>query len=253
MTESQEFHAPTVEEAVQKASLAMGAAVDELSYEVVDTGSVGFLGIGAREARITVNSDLRNMRNRVTDVSQAEEGLEGSGASVLPEERSEASGFLERQVGSPVSGDLIDDIKSLVSSILKAMDLEARIDVYDAGDFIAVDVASEETGLFIGQKGETIDALQYLVNVAVYKKSPAMKRIVLDSEGYRQRRVEAIQGMAHRSARRAVRERSAIELPPMNASERRIVHIYLKDNTMVTTASEGSGDERRVKVFPTGQ
>ena len=97
------------------------------------------------------------------------------------------------------------------------MDFDARVEVYDAGGFIAVDVASEDTALFIGQKGETIDALQYLVNVAAFKERAFFKRIVLDAEGYRQRRVEAIQGMAHRTARRAVREHRTVEMPPMNS------------------------------------
>ena len=66
----------------------------------------------------------------------------------------------------------------------------------------------------------------------------------------RQRRVEAIQGIAHRTARRAVRERRPIELPPMSPAERRIVHLYLQDNPKVTTASEGSGDNRRVRISP---
>jgi spoIIIJ-associated protein len=134
---------------------------------------------------------------------------------------------------------------------VKAMGFEARIDVYDADGFIAVDVAPDNTALFIGQKGETIDALQYLLNAAIYRKRPFVKRIILDAEGYRQRRVEAIQGIAHRTARRAVRERRTVELPPMSPAERRIVHLFLRDNPKVTTASEGSGDNRRVRISPT--
>jgi len=122
--------------------------------------------------------------------------------------------------------------------------------VYDASGFIAVDVASDSTALFIGQKGETIDALQYLMNAAVYRNRPFVKRIVLDAEGYRQRRTEAIQGIAHRTARKAIREGRTMELPPMSPAERRVVHIFLRDNPMVTTASEGTGENRRVKIIP---
>jgi spoIIIJ-associated protein len=150
-----------------------------------------------------------------------------------------------------VPEELLDEIRSLVTAVVEAMGFESRIDVYDAGGFVAVDVTSDNTALFIGQKGETIDALQYLVNAAIYRKHPFVKRIILDAEGYRQRRVEAIQGIAHRTARRAIRERRSVELPPMNPSERRIVHLFLKDNPKVTTASEGSGDNRRVRISPT--
>jgi spoIIIJ-associated protein len=147
--------------------------------------------------------------------------------------------------------ELLEEIRALVSSVLDAMGFEARIEVYDAGGFIAADVAPDNTALFIGQKGETIDALQYLVNVSTFRERPFFKRIVLDAEGYRQRRVEAIQGMAHRTARRAVRERRTVEMPPMNSAERRVVHLFLSDNPRVSTESEGSGDNRRVKVSPT--
>ena len=146
--------------------------------------------------------------------------------------------------------ELLGEVRGLVSSVLDSMGFESRIDVYDAGGFIAVDVASDSTALFIGQKGETIDAVQYLVNAAVYSKRPFVKRIVLDAEGYRQRRIEAIQGIAHRTARRAVREGRTVELPPMSPAERRVVHIFLRDNPKVTTVSEGAGVERRVKILP---
>ncbi len=251
MSESQEFYAPTVEEAVQKASLTLGIGAEELSYDVVDAGAAGFLGIGAREARINVRQNSWGNDVEAVEAPQAEEVPEDDVAiSEVDGGGREDSGDREAEGESSVPEQQIKEIKVLVDSILEAMGIEARTDVYDAGDFVAVDVASQETGLFIGPKGETIDALQYLVNISVYQKSPTKKRIVLDSEGYRQRRVEAIQGMAHRSARRAVREQGPIELPPMNASERRIVHIYLKDNATVTTASDGVGTERRVKVFP---
>jgi spoIIIJ-associated protein len=89
-----------------------------------------------------------------------------------------------------------------------------------------------------------------LLNVATYKKRPFSKRIVVDSEGYRQRRVEAIQGMAHRTARRALREKRPLSLPPMSPAERRVIHLFLKENPDVTTSSEGEEENRRVVVNP---
>ena len=248
MTQNREFNAATVEEAVEKASSSLGLPADELSYEVLDEGSVGFLGIGARDARIAVE---------LPEGSQQQLGAEGDPAaeeSPVEETTETSDGLSEVFAGSSASEhaavpeELLSEVKDLVTSIVAAMGFESRIDVYDAGGFIAADVTSDNTALFIGQKGETIDALQYLINAAVYRKRPFVKRIVLDAEGYRQRRIEAIQGMAHRTARRAIRERRTVELPPMNPSERRIVHLFLRDNPRVTTASEGSGDGRRVRI-----
>jgi spoIIIJ-associated protein len=244
MTQTREFNATTVDEAVEKASASLGLPVEDLSYEVVDAGSEGFLGIGARDARIAVKVPGTERPNFDDDPETADE-------VPATQELSEVLGESPASENVAAPEELLDEIRNLVTSIVEAMGFEARIDVYDAGGFVAVDVASNNTALFIGQKGETIDALQYLVNAAIYRRRPFVKRIILDAEGYRQRRVEAIQGIAHRTARRAVRERRTVELPPMSPSERRIVHLFLKDNPKVTTASEGSGENRRVRISPT--
>jgi spoIIIJ-associated protein len=260
MTDSREFYASTVEEAVEKAALELGLSSAEISYRVLDEGNSGFLGIGARDARIIVQAsaphasgedehpDSTPAQNVVVDEPEPEPS-ENAGSSTLSEVYGEQSE--SEQVEAPQ--ELLDEIRALVSSVLDAMGFEARVEVYDAGGFIAADVAPDNTALFIGQKGETIDALQYLVNVSAFRDRPFFKRIVLDAEGYRQRRVEAIQGMAHRTARRAVRERRTVEMPPMNSSERRVVHLFLSENPGVTTESEGSGDNRRVKDSPITQ
>jgi spoIIIJ-associated protein len=269
MTHSQEFNAGTVDEAVQKASDRLGLPASDLSYEVLDTGSEGFLGIGARDARIVVQvpgteglAEAPDSEEPDLEAPSGEPSVVASSVEVEAEDTEETADPPPSPDLSEVYGETADDedvaapeellteVRDMVTSVVDAMGFEARIDVYDASGFIAVDVASDSTALFIGQKGETIDALQYLVNAAVYRKRPFVKRIVLDAEGYRQRRVEAIQGIAHRTARRAMRERRAVELPPMSPAERRIVHIYLRDNPSVTTASEGTGDNRRVRISP---
>ena len=250
MTEDMEFHASTIDEAVEKAALELRLSREEISYRVLDEGNSGFLGIGARDARIVVeapaqHSSVERDEPRETVPSAAvDEPQADAGSSTLSEIYGESD-----QGEAPE--DLLDEIRLLMNSILDAMGFEARVEVYDAGGFIAADVVPDNTALFIGQKGETIDALQYLVNVAAFRERPFFKRVVLDAEGYRQRRVEAIQGMAHRTARRAVRERRTVEMPPMTSSERRVVHLFLSENPGVTTESEGSGDNRRVKVSPT--
>ena len=262
MTDSIEFYASTIDEAVEKAALELGLASAEVSYRVLDEGNSGFLGIGARDARIIVDAPAQHTAGEVDELpettraenvvvdeaeSEPSESAGNAGSSTLSEVYGEQSD--SEEIEAPE--ELLEEIRALVSSILDAMGFEARVEIYDAGGFIAADVAPDNTALFIGQKGETIDALQYLVNVSAFRERPFFKRIVLDAEGYRQRRVEAIQGMAHRTARRAVRERRTVEMPPMNSSERRVVHLFLSDNPGVTTESEGSGDNRRVKVSPT--
>lgn len=130
------------------------------------------------------------------------------------------------------------------------MGLDAIVDVYEGDEAVVANVSSPQAGLFIGQKGETIDAAQHLVNVFASKDLTVPKRIVVDAEGYRQRRVEALQGMAHRTARRVIREKRPVSLPPMPAAERRVVHVFLAEDERVATSSEGTEGKRYVVVSP---
>ena len=258
MTEKREFYAASVEEAVAKAATRLGIGQDELAYRVVDQGNSGFLGIGARDARIEVEAPFAASDEEpapsetpsAEEVAVADETVEPAAivedtqpveADIAPEPREDAE---------EIPQDAVDEAEQRATMLLDAMGFEARVEVYDAGGFVAVDVSTDDTALFIGQKGETIDALQYLINASVNRTRSSRVRIVLDAEGYRQRRVEALQGMAHRSARKALREDRPIELPPMNPAERRVVHLFLRDNPRVTTESEGAGDSRRVLVSP---
>lgn len=252
MSQSREFYAATVDEAVDKACAALGISRDQIDFEVLDQGSAGFLGIGARDARILVkNTGPQTASSSPPD--DRNQFLEpGNGESAVQVEEPETAQVVEENGTTPhdASEDLVVAVDEFMTALVDAMGLDATVDAYDAGDVISVNVATEETGLFIGQKGETIDAIQYLLNVAIYRDRPFVKRIVVDSEGYRQRRIEAIQGMAHRTARRATREKRPLSLPPMSAAERRVVHLFLKENPNVTTASEGQEEDRRVVVSP---
>lgn len=258
MTEKREFYAASVEEAVTRAAKDLGTDREELSYRVVDQGNSGFLGIGARDARIEVDvpaaasSGQAAVREALPDPPPAEESVvdeekatDGESGSVVSDIAPEP-----QEDAEDIPDEIVEETEGRITTLLDAMGFDARVEVYDAGGFVAVDVATEDTALFIGQKGETIDALQYLVNASINRTRASRVRVVLDAEGYRQRRVEALQGMAHRSARKALREDRPVELPPMNPAERRVVHLFLRDNPKVMTESEGVGDARRVRVSP---
>ncbi len=257
MTEKREFYAASVEEAVARAARDLGTEQDALSYRVVDQGNSGFLGIGARDARIEVdatpaaNSEEPVVPESVPELPVTEEGT-GNEEDTEEESRSVVADIAPepQEDAETIPEEIVEETEGRITALLDAMGFDARVEVYDAGGFVAVDVATEDTALFIGQKGETIDALQYLVNASINRTKTSRVRIVLDAEGYRQRRVEALQGMAHRTARKALREARPVELPPMNPAERRVVHLFLRDNPSVMTESEGVGDSRRVRVSP---
>src|SRR5918995_285540 len=167
MTENREFYASTIEEAVEKAATELGLPSEDVSYRVLDEGNTGFLGIGARDARITVEASPENAAVSETEPLEADsaesdavdvpepepsENVAAADSSTLAEVYGESSE--SEQVRAP--DELLEEVRVLVSSVLDAMGFEARVEVYDAGGFIAADVAPDNTALFIGQKGETI-------------------------------------------------------------------------------------------------
>lgn len=260
MSERREFNASNVEEALQKAISALDAEPGDLSYQVLDEGSSGFLGLGARDARIvvevpTVVETIPANENRPAteeveppqdlDEEQGEPGEEEFIPTSDADADSEPNGDHESS-----SEEFLAEIREQVETTLDAMAFDVELSVRDEGEIVAVDIESEDAGLLIGQKGETIDAVQYLVNVAVYRDRPFFKKIILDCEGYRERRIKAVQGMAHRAARRVAREGKPADLPPMSSSERRAVHSYLKEDPLVTTSSGGNDENRRVTISP---
>jgi spoIIIJ-associated protein len=261
MSERREFNASNIEEALERASSSMGLDRSALSYEILDEGSSGFLGLGARDARIIVNLPAPGEPASPPEVPTVLEEPRPSEASLLSNEDDsfKDSSFSlpggastpEAKIGQEdVSEEFLEEVRAQVETTLDAMAFDGEVSVRDDGEAIAVDIDSEDAGLLIGQKGETIDAVQYLVNVAVYRNRQFSKKVILDCGGYRERRSKAVQGMAHRSAKRVLREGKAVELPPMSSSERRAVHSYLEDNSRVTTSSTGNDENRRVTISP---
>lgn len=260
MSERREFNAGTIEEALDKAATFLGIDPQQLVFEVVDRGSAGFLGMGSRDARVMVEIPDKQPRSKPVSVDEGSE-LTSEETELIQtpsidtqRDVSQGEQALEQQEISSIVAESPEDLilaaDEFMTSLLDKAGFDATVDVYDAGEVLTVDVATKETGLFIGQKGETIDAIQHLLNVSVYRSRPFVKRMLVDSEGYRQRRIEALQGMAHRTARRALREKRPLSLPPMPAAERRVIHLYLKENSGVTTSSEGQEEDRRVVVSP---
>lgn len=256
MSERREFNASTIDDALERAAATLNVAPSALSYEVLDEGSSGFLGLGARDARIVVESPRAEAAPEEDALAPPETSIPeppteagGTESDEKPEEIPEPTQPSETEQ-QPVSPEFLEEVRTQVEETLDAMAFEAEVSVRETAETIAVDVDSPDAGLLIGQKGETIDAIQYLVNVAVYRNRQFSKKVVLDCGGYRERRVKAVQGMAHRTAKKVAREGKAVDLPPMTSSERRAVHSYLKDNPLVSTSSAGNDENRRVTISP---
>lgn len=146
-----------------------------------------------------------------------------------------------------------DRVRALVEAVVDALGLDAAVAVDSTGEQITATVEGEELGLFIGRHGQTIEAVQHLAQRVVMKdadRDAPRQRIVVDAAGYRARRQEALEGQAGDAADEAVRYGRPVALDAMTASERRIVHEYLRDRDDVETYSEGEEPDRHLVVAP---
>jgi spoIIIJ-associated protein len=144
----------------------------------------------------------------------------------------------------------VERVRALVSRVTQALGLRASVDVVETDDEIAATVNGEDLGLLIGKHGATIDALQHLAARVAYRGDADRKSVVIDAAGYRERREAALQRAADQAVDDAISFGRPVELEPMSAAERRIVHTYLRDRSEIQTHSEGDEPDRRLVVSP---
>ncbi len=145
----------------------------------------------------------------------------------------------------------VERVQELVEGVLDELDLDGEVEIEESDDRILANVVGgEDYGLLIGKRGQTIDALQLLCYQAAFRGLRERKRVIVDAAGYRGRRRETLEGRADRAAEQALSGNHAVEMDPMSAQERRVVHERLKDRAGVETYSEGDEPRRCVIVAP---
>jgi spoIIIJ-associated protein len=186
-------------------------------FQVVTEGERGLLGVGFAPAKV------------IATVS----------ADAVPE-------------ADPVDeSELAAEARALVTRIVDGVGVTARIDVEETEEAITVSCDGADLGMLIGRHGQTIDAVQYLANAVMWRRHPDdRKEVVVDAAGYRDRRRATLESLAVRSAERAISDRQAVDLEPMTAIERKVVHLRLKEFEGVETTSEGAEPNRYVVVHP---
>jgi len=209
--EGLEVSARTVAEAVSLALERLGVDRSEVEIEVLSPGKAGILGFGAEEARIRVRPRPQPSPAEVTRFAQE---------------------VLER--------------------LLQAMGVWGKVELREAPPEGApsFDISGKELGILIGRRGETLSALQYMVNRIVGQRYKLRAGVVVDVEGYRRRREEALKGLARRLAEQVKATGQSVTLEPMPAHERRIVHLALRDYSQVVSQSVGEGERRKVAISP---
>lgn len=242
--------APNVDEAINQGLAELGLSKDAVDVEILDEGSRGLLGIGGRQARVRLTVKLA--RSEASGVIQ--ENLEKSRTA------SHSVAVDNAQV-TDVDFSVLDDnllfvSRQTVAEILEKMKVPARIEVrFGEPDEenqrpILVDIHGDDLGILIGRRADILNAMQYIVNLIVSKQVEHWVQVIIDVEGYRARRERQLRQMALRMADQAIKTGRRQVLEPMNAAERRIIHLELRDHPRVTTQSIGEEPARKVTIVP---
>jgi spoIIIJ-associated protein len=141
-------------------------------------------------------------------------------------------------------------LEELLEEVAAGLGLDADVKVEERPGVLSGRLAGDDVGLFIGRRGQTIDAVQHLAQRIVFPEGPSSVRVQIDADGYRERRAELLRGDADDAADQAIRDGRPVELDPMPASERRIVHEHLRERGGVETYSEGDEPDRYLVVAP---
>lgn len=199
-----EISARTIDDAITDALVQLGVTSDQLEYEVINSGSSGFLGFGTKPAVIRARKKF----------------------------------------------SVEDIVRDFLGQVFDAMDLEVEIiSRYDPENAsIDIEFKGDDMGVLIGKRGQTLDSLQYLTNLAVNKQTESYVKVKLDTEDYRKRRKETLENLAKNISYKVKRTKRPVSLEPMNPFERRVIHSALQNDKYVMTHSEGEEPYRHVVV-----
>jgi spoIIIJ-associated protein len=200
---------------------------DQVEFVVVSEGQRGLLGVGYEPARV--------IAALATEPPAA--ALPTPGPAPAPD---------------PDDSETAALVRDLLIRVVDGLGIDADIDIDEIEGEITGTVSGGDLGLLIGRHGQTIDAIQYLANAIVHRRQPDPVDVVIDAEGYRERRRRALCGVADRAVVDVRRDGRPVPLEPMTSVERKIVHLHLKEVAGVATSSEGVEPNRHVIVLPEG-
>ena len=248
MSNALEFNGKNVDRALAKASDALNIPVEKINHEVVTYGSSGIFGlVGVKKAKIKVyvqDKPKTAVAQRESDKRKENTALDKAMAS----DSVETSGKDEQDL--LLSEAIIESGREALQKMIDHISDGASIEIVRQPEQLCYGISGGESGVLIGKRGQTLEAMQYLLEKMINKKATSRIRVVVDVEGYLEKRKDNLRQMATRMAEKAKRIRKPVTIGQMNAHDRRIVHIHLKDESGVRTQSIGEGYYRKLMIFP---
>lgn len=245
--------AKTVDDAITEALIELGASTDQVNIEIISKGSKGLLGFGAKSAKVRVTLK-ESEAEEVLEVKEVKlkEVLNQTVETEIPVSQENVGDSEDTVVVSKEEVEqVIKNAENFLNKLLKQMEIECTIkSKVINNNRISIGLEGKNMGIIIGKRGETLDAIQYLVNIVANKERKEYIKIMLDTENYRARREETLRKLAYKLSKKVQQSKKPIILEPMNPYDRRIIHSALQDSKFVKTHSEGKEPFRKVVITP---
>lgn len=250
---TQEFIAPTVEEAIEQGAKTLGIAQDMLDVEVLDQGSKGLFGLGSRHARVRLS--IRNGEEKKSEPKpRAESPVIEKPKTEKP--KAERPSPVVTETVETDKGPVLKLAENVVWELLQKMHIDAKVEAkyvapIDERDqrMVQVEILGRDLSILIGRRSETLNSLQYISSLIVAKEHGEWVPLMIDVQGYRERRERQLKVLARRMAEQVVHTGRRQNLEPMPANERRVIHIELRNHEFVTTESVGEEPNRKVTII----
>jgi spoIIIJ-associated protein len=258
MPEVLEFQGKNVEQALENASDSLNLPKSKIKHEVISYGSTGIFGlVGVKKAKIKVFVQKKKEEAQSTAIEKngIAEPVKAEKPKREPqEEDNEAkTEFPKPEEDIPYSNEIIEYGRNALGRIVQSISEETEIESDQEAGKIIYRISGGQSGVLIGKRGQTLEAIQYLLEKMINKKSGNRIRVLVDVEGYLEKRKSNLQQMALRMAEKAIRTKKPVTIGQMNSHDRRIIHIQLKDEKGVRTQSIGDGFYRKLMIFPKKQ
>ncbi len=257
-----EFKAKNIDKAVEKASAELKMPKEEIKYEVISYGSSGIFGLsGAKKAKIRVKlpkdspdkqppAETAEFNTETPPAPEASSRSEATAAMVIDDENGVVKENSEGRRPYSFPDDASEIGRLVLQRIVDTITADAKISVEQNAERLRFNVNGGNAGILIGKRGQTLEAIQTIIEKVVNKRNQNRIRVLVDIEGYLETRKENLENMALRLAEKSKKIGKPISLGQMNAYDRRIVHIALKDFPEVLTRSRGEGRLRKLVIFP---
>lgn len=243
-----EFESKSVEKALQKASQRLNIPPKKLAHDIISYGSSGIFGlVGSKKAkiRVTVPEDEEVTVVTTSDDIETEIEVEKKEIVAMVDDA-----FGKRPPATEVSQENADLGKDVLQKVVASITDEAVISVTHKNGKILYEISGGNTAVLIGKRGQTLEAMQYLVEKIINKQSQERIRVEVDIEGYLQGRRERLEKLASRLSEKVKKTGKPLTAGQFNAHDRRIIHITLKEDREVRTHSVGEGYYRKLKIYP---